>query len=439
MERSDTTGPRLRVEPARPDDIQDIARLWCDAFPGDRSVTERVRMLESGGRYGGIETVLAAREAGGELAGACKIYRMEEYIAGAALPMMGLAAVAVAPAFRRKGYGARLCVEAIHAAADRGDVVSVLYPFRPAYYERLGWGLVGSLWEHRFRTSDLEAPGADGAARVRPASLEEDGAAISGCYHRVARHANGPVRRDEAVWRYRLLGEELGVRPLADGALRRAEGDPRLRAVVYDDDGVTGYALLRYVRKPTPEQHTLHVRELIAETEEAYRGLLAHLASQHDQWPLALHYARPGERFGDRLREPRPPGYRPARSLYFPTARVVRGPMLRVLDVPAALRRRPLAGGPVHFGLTVRDPERPENDGPWTVRQEREGGVEVTPGAPPPGSPTLEADAATFARIFVGEIAASDAALLGRARVGGDVAAVDRALAAGPFWLLDEF
>ncbi|MDX1673847.1 MAG: GNAT family N-acetyltransferase, partial [Longimicrobiales bacterium] len=101
----------FQIRSARQDDIRAVAQLWHDAFPGKRSVADRIRMLESGGRFGGVESVIVAED--GEIAGAAKIYEMTEYIAGAAMQMMGLAAVAVAPARRRRGVGARLCVEAI--------------------------------------------------------------------------------------------------------------------------------------------------------------------------------------------------------------------------------------------------------------------------------------------------------------------------------------
>ena len=433
--------PTFQVRQAEADDIRPLAHLWHDAFPGERTVGERIRMLETGGRYGGLDTVVVAEEPDHGISGAAKIYRMTEYIAGAPMPMMGLAAVAVAPPRRRRGIGARLCTAAIEAAADRGDVISVLYPFRPDYYERLGWGLVGELHEYRFHTEALAAENGD---HVRTADLEHDAGAIAACYARVAEGSNGPIERDRQVWAYRLTGEDLGVVPVDADAVWTARTEPRNRPVVYDDDGtITGYALLRYVQKGSPEEHTLQVRELIAEDANAYRGLLAHIGGQSDQWPRCTHYARPDERFGDFLIDPRPPRYQGARSLYFPTARIVRGPMLRVLDVPGALEARRFfaAGGEeaATIELTVRDPQRPANAGPWTVRLEH-GVAAVEEGEPSSPDATLETDAVSFARIFAGEIRVTDAAARRRARMDGDVTVLDRAFATRErFWLLDEF
>jgi predicted acetyltransferase len=433
--------PTFQVRQADPGDIRAIAHLWHDAFPGKRTVGQRIRMLETGGRYGGLETVVVAEEPDHGISAAAKIYRMTEYIAGAPMPMMGLAAVAVAPPRRRRGIGARLCVDAIEAAAERGDVVSVLYPFRPDYYDRLGWGLVGELHEYRFHTEALAAENGD---HVRTADLEHDARAIAACYARVAEGSNGPIERDRQVWAYRLTGEDLGVVPVDAEAIWTARAEPEIRPVVYDDAGtITGYALLRYVQDASPEEHTLQVRELIAEDEAAYRGLLAHIGGQSDQWPRCTHFARPDERFGDFLTDPRPPRYEGARSLYFPTARIVRGPMLRVLDVPGALRaRRFFADGrdePATLELTVQDPQRPANAGPWTVRLAH-GAAEVEAGEPSSPDATLETDAATFGRIFAGEIPPTTAAAQRRARVDGRVGLLNRAFATRQrFWLLDEF
>lgn len=438
------------IRKARPDDTRDVASLWCDAFPGRRSIDDRVRMLESGGRYGGLDTVLVARDEG-RLLGACKAYRMEQRILGVVVPMMGLAAVAVAPEHRRRGLGARLCAEAIRIAADRGDVVSALYPFRPDYYERLGWGLVGELHDYRFRTEHL--PTSPESRHVRSAA-REDAAAIAACYDRAIAGANGPILRDARLWSYRLSDAEIGVRPAGDGAASLADAeDPRRFAVVYEQGEVRGYALLRQVQTRTRSDRSVRVRELVAETEAAYGGLMGYLAARADRWPLARHFARPEERFGDRLRDPRPPRHRPTRSLYFPTCRVVRGPMLRMLDVERALRLRPWyradqgRGPALTVRISVSDDALPHNDGRWSVHLDGAGNGTVS-GHPPSESREAEGDpdaaiatdVATFARIHVGELAPTVAARLGRATLHGDGTLLDRAFATGQrFWLPDEF
>src|SRR5690606_34502327 len=79
--------PVLRA--AHHGEIRDLAILWTHAFPGVRTFAQRVQDLEDGGTYGGIDSSFVAH-AGRELVGALRMYRMHEYIGGAALPMMGL-------------------------------------------------------------------------------------------------------------------------------------------------------------------------------------------------------------------------------------------------------------------------------------------------------------------------------------------------------------
>lgn len=405
---------------AGPDDIRPLAELATHAFPG-RTLEQRVRQLEDGLPYGGIETAWVEEESG-RIVGAFRGYRMTEYVAGAALPMLGLAGVAVAPDARRRGVGHRLCRRALRLGRERGDTVSVLYPFRPAFYRALGWGLVGELHAHIFRPQAL--PDADERDAVRLAHHDDDGA-IAECYARVAARSNGPIRRERGAWRKHL-------------------DSPGTHVFAYDDGGVRGYALVRYRHRRAPDAATLYVRELVAEDDTVYRGLLGWIAVQRDQWSRIRYDARPDEGFRHHLADPRPPGFRPARPLWFPTAHVLQAPMLRVLDVPAALRARRRWGDEPGVALTleveVSDAELPENQGPWTVVI-AESGARVHPHQSAAGADArLATDAATFAQIYAGELAPTAAARLGRARIEGVGQALDRAFRVQErFWLLDEF
>src|SRR5690606_11725519 len=150
------------------------------------------------------------------------------------------------------GVGRALCRHAIRVGRERGDVVSVLYPFRPAFYRAVGWGLVGELHTYRFVPDAL--PVYDEVAGVLPAG-PNDRDAIIACYARVAARSNGPVAREARV----------GPRHLD------AEG---IYAFVFADGEVQGYVLVHFGRSRRPGGGTLQVRELIAENETARRGLL---------------------------------------------------------------------------------------------------------------------------------------------------------------------
>jgi predicted acetyltransferase len=403
------------IRPARQEDIRELAELWSRAFPGLRSVEQRIATLETGGVYGGLETVWVAEHAG-RMVGAFRGYALTQHLHGAALPMMGLAAVAVDETARRRGIGRKLCEAAVRAGRERGDLVSVLYPFKPSYYEVLGWGSVGALHAFRFRPESLRHYG-DGTS-VRRAG-PDDVAGIAAVYDRFATGANGPIRRTQRVWRQLLDGDVV-------------------RAFITGDSGITGYALVRFGRSGAPDERPLHVRELIAVDHRSYEELLAWIAAQQDAWRVVLLDASPDERFEHRLVEPRPPGFAMHGHAWAPVARVVRGPMLRLLDVAGALRARAHWGpaAPLRFGLAVQDGIVPENDGEFVVEFDGRG-VTVERGSV---RPLLRLPVAVLAQIYAGELRVQDALMLGRAEHEGNVSTIDTFFRTERcFRLLDEF
>jgi predicted acetyltransferase len=411
----------LQFRSAEHTDLYSLARLWAQSFPGERTISDRVAQLEVGIPYGGIGTAWIAEERG-RLAGAFKAYRLTEHLAGALVPMLGLAAVATAPTARRRGVGRALCEQALRLGRERGDLVSVLYPFRPAFYHALGWGSAGEL--HTFRFAPRALPVYDEAAAVRAAEADDLGALVA-CYARVAAGSNGLLERDRGVWAYHF--DRTGVYPF-----------------IYDGNGVSGYVLARFAAGGAPEAGTLSIIELLAEDDDAYLGLLGWIASQGDQFREVRYDARPDEHFGFRLTDPRPPGFQPARNLWYPTARNIRGPMLRILDLPTLLETRTQwgGGGVSDFScfLEIDDRELPENRGPWTLTLEA-GSARIRPGGDPRAAEAaLATTAATFAEIFTGTLSPTTAAWLGLARIEGAAAALDRLFTPErPFWLLDEF
>lgn len=407
----------IRLRPARDEDKRTIAELWTHAFPGERSLEERVRSLETGKPYGGLDVTFAA-ELRGRIVGAFKAYKMAESLNGALMPMMGLAAVAVSPDGRRRGIGKTLCRFALAIARERGDYLSVLYPFRPDFYHSLGWGLTGELHSYRFRPEALSL--ADQSLNVRMAGLT-DHEAVALCYDRVARRSNGPILRSPYVWKEMLA-------------------DAATHAVVFDNGGITGYAIITYGRAASREQRPLWIRELVAETHDAYCGLLGWFSEQRDLWREIRYDARQEELFTFRLRDPRPPGERHARILWDPVARLIRGPMLRLINVQEALTKRPYAED---VRLTLRldlfDAEIDENRGEWRVVFEH-GRAEVGPWPGGRADAEMSTTVAGLSQIFAGEISPTQAARLGGTQLSGNTALLDRAFStAERFWLFDEF
>lgn len=387
-------------------------------FPGERSLAERMHDLETGGTIGGIQTVEVAEGPGGIL-GALKMQPMTQHMGGAALPMMGLAAVGVAPWARRRGVGAMLCRHALRRGRERGDVLSALYPFRPDFYRRLGWALAGELHVYRFPPEYLQGS-QDPPVRL---ATTADEPAIMACYARVAAKSNGLIDRSDRVWRRHL-------------------DMPATYAFVHETGGaLDGYMLLRYGRSAGGREHrTLLIREMVVERPEVATALFGWISLQRDLWRRARHDATPDEHFWMRLCDPRPPGHRGTRWLWDPVARIIRGPMLRVLNVADAIERRRTWGSaaPLRFSLSVRDAELPENETQLTVDFD---GTRASVSEHDRATDTrIETEIGTFSQIYAGEISVSAAVSLGAAHVTNDIPALDDLFRpSAAFRLLDEF
>lgn len=339
----------IALTPAGEAHIPAMAALWAEAFP-EKPEERRAREIREGFTYGDLTDCWVV-EVDGRLAGALRTYRLRMNLWGRIVPTMGLAGVAVAPDFRRRGVGRRMCVDALRIARERGDVLCALYPFRVSFYRDLGFALGGEIHRYRFHPTLLPIyPGWDRVERAP----EEGRELAQEIYARVAPRTNGFLDRTERMYAF------LRVR----GTYLYLHRDPRGRP--------TGYIVVRGQGGP-PERSRLRVVELVAEDREAYLGLLGWLSVQRDQWGTILYDAVPGEDFYQRLGHPRTEGSGNPRGLWFHSASVLRGPMFRILDLGKALgltRDVPRVGARPGVSrpdgtIQVRDLDLPENQGCW--------------------------------------------------------------------------
>jgi len=354
-------------------DIPGLAALWTEAFPGGRSTEDRVRELRDGMAYGTLADCRVI-DVGGRMAAALRAYRMEMHFGGRIYPVVGLAGVAVAPDFRRRGLGRGICVQALREARRRGNVLSLLYPFRVSFYDDLGYTLAGQLHQYRFRPSELRLyPGWERVVRAGDDDLSE----VRAVYERVAQRSNGLLERRRTIWRALLPSSRYVY------LYRSAKG------------AATGYVM---VSAPGRRRPLLRIHELVWEDDEAYRGLLGWVSAQRDQYAFAVHDALPSEGFHRHLPHPRLEGSGKPRGLWMETARILRGPMLRVLNV-GALQAEDSADA-----LAVHDPDIPENEGVWR------GGRRVEDAASHPHHwrSTPQAGAAFLAGTLPGQLAPPD-------------------------------
>jgi predicted acetyltransferase len=288
---------------------------------------------------------------GDELAASAADPRFEVFVAGARVPMVGLAAVQTAPEHRRGGLAALLMQRALQAARDEEVGWSVLYPFDPRFYTRYGWQALASGVELELPAERLGARRAFEATRV----TSDLRGALQEVYTRCARHFTFANARTKGPWD---VWEDLLPTPGKQGLAYRL------------DDA---YVVLRQRHENDQHGPTLHVIDhgyASARGRDALFGLLATFAGQSPRVildvpstdPLAWDWS----------------GWYPRQAR--------KTLMARIADVPSALRRlravRPAERGDEAVDLpdctlTVRDAFAPWNEGSWRLRPGPDGS-EVT-------------------------------------------------------------
>jgi predicted acetyltransferase len=409
--------------PARREEVPEIARLEAHSFPSTQRGHGWWEDWLMNGPHGGLEALWVGEEAGRPIA-ACQLLWMRQWIGGVTIPVMGLGSVAIAPTHRRRGMAGRLLTAGFEHARERGDVGSVLYPFRASFYEDLGYGLAGEA--HQYQVPPALLPDdREGRKRVRLVTTEADERAMFAVYTEGARHQTGQMDRSERNWSKAWGGEDQA-------------------AVVYwsDSGEAEGYCIVRYRADLPLTERFLEVEERMWLTLEAQRGIYGWLSTLGDQWREIVYRAHPEEGFGDRLHEPRLPLLSaPGWGLWFPSATLLRGPMFRLLDVPEALALRPVSAAvEITLGLEVDDEQIPENRGAWRVHMEG-GRCEVEPlrGGAVDATLTLPVD--TLSRIYIGAIAPWQAVAGGLASIDnpGVMQVLDAALHLPKPWTFDRF
>jgi predicted acetyltransferase len=308
-----------------PDDIEQVWQLSQLAF-GYRSDEPPADI----GHAWGVES------ADGRVLASARIRSYEQWWGGNAVPMGGIAGVAVHPDARGQGQASTLMRELLPVMRAAGQPISVLFPTGVGVYRPVGWEVDGSLDDTRIPTRDLRPARAPVDVRVRTAAVE-DVPAIRDLY--VGLGVNGLLTRE---------GPEF-----PEGA--EAVLDHDVVALAEDAAGAAvGYA--SYARgNGYREGSELRVWELVNRTGPAAAALLQSLASWSTVASTVLWRGPTAELTGH-VAGPVPPPVR-------------RQPwMLRIVDAPAAVAQRGFPSATsVDTAFLLDDPDIPEHAGAWRL------------------------------------------------------------------------
>jgi predicted acetyltransferase len=276
----------------------------------------------------------------GELVGGMAMHDFEmSWFGETVLPVGGVGMVAVDLLHKKERIAYELLQFYIRHYRERGMSMAVLYPFRPDFYKKMGFGIGTKMNRYAFSPSVLPK----GKSKERVVYLKDgDQAAVLACYERFARARHGMILRT------------------ADEASRLfPAGSPMVRVGVREGSELRGYMYMYFekVQESNFILHNLIVREFVYETPEAMAEMLTFLQAQSDQFQRVIWNTQE-EDFHHLLQDPRNGTDNMLPTVYHESNTQGVGVMYRVLNVADTLRKleaHNFGGQTCQFQLVIED------------------------------------------------------------------------------------
>jgi predicted acetyltransferase len=380
----------LAFRTARPGDLERLIDVHASAFPDARGRDARERNFarNAHGELSDLWVAVAlesadaaARDPGGEgaLVAHAFLFSLRAWFGGRLVAVGGIASVGVAPEARCRGVGSAL-VEHLHAVSrERGDALTVLYPFRQAFYARHGYGPTTAY--RRLRLAPASIPWAP-ELRARPAT-GADRASMQRCWDDAGARHSGTLARSERFWESLFLDEA------------------RTWLVVEGAAGVEGYVAWTVRQSEPHAATTLTVHEMAARTAAAKRSLWALVGAQRGQVAEVRVDVAADDAMDRALVDADRARFGNAEVEHV-LGEVAAGPLIRVLDASRALEARGYgAEGNLVIGIGDEKLELSVRDGRASVERV------------PDGQPQVQLDARALAAVAFGALPAVQAERFG--------------------------
>jgi predicted acetyltransferase len=301
-------------------DYEDYLILWDTAYPGLAGLSERKEIFRK--RLGENQTNTRSRIIGyfrdERLLGAMTLIHYEMNVFGRILKAGGIASVAVDFTHKKEHVAKSLMAYAMKYAYDCGEMISLLYPFRPDFYYNMGYGTGQKKSVYRLKPAQIPA----GKSKEHICYLKkEDCSEMYDLYHRTYLKTHG------------LLGK-------SEREIKALFSDPSHRLVGYRYNGkLQGYIALGF--KPCKPDNficnDMEVLEWVYENNEAFGEFCTFLRSQHDQIRQIIIYTE-DDSFYFLTPDPRDGSEVLIPSVYHQSGCFGVGLMYRILDSEAFIR-----------------------------------------------------------------------------------------------------
>lgn len=281
-----------------------------------------------------------------ELLGGMRMYDFVMNIHGCRVAVGGLGSVAVDLVHKKEKVAREIVTFFLEHFRSKGVGLVCLYPFRPDFYKKMGFGYGVRCSEYRVKAESLPRGASKKNIRLLDESCREQ---MLECYNRYAAKQHGMIYKTPAM-------------------AGRVFEDTSNRVAGYYEEGILrGYLIFRY-RKDSdknPMNYDLQVSELVYENREGLSELLTFLHTQLDQVRRILFHTQ-DEYFPFLLEDPRNGSENLIPFLAHESNLQGMGLMYRVIDTDVffrALSGHTFGGQTCHLKISLKDSFLPENEG----------------------------------------------------------------------------
>jgi len=248
------------------EDFEEYTRITLDAYPAmfpnvgeeqRKGWIERIKKTQQ--EKGDVQYYGCFRD--GELRGGMRLHDFKMTLYETQTLVGGVGNMCV-DLLRKKGHVAKEMMEFFHRHyRERGASLTALYPFRPDFYRKMGYGYGRKMNQYRFKPSDLPT----GSKKHVSYMDDPDKKLLHECFNRYAHRTHGMIEKKERFFE-RLL--------------------KRHKVIGYKKCGSV-HGFLAFGFKKLMEDHMLlhdiEAHMLVFESREALMGLLSFLQVQLDQ------------------------------------------------------------------------------------------------------------------------------------------------------------
>lgn len=399
------------IREVREDELDEFGRITVEAFPGMKVDTPEAysRMLERLARvmkepivhfFGVFED--------GRIVGVMRCYDFTMKLHNTRTLVGGLGGVAVDLRHKKEHVAADMVRFYLDLYRSKGASMTALYPFRPDFYRRMGFGYGVKMNRYSFRPESLPSGGQVGRVDYLTADHRD---ALAACYDRHLSRTNGLIE-------------------LPPHVLDHLFSDSSIHLVGYWEGGsLRGYLTFRFEATPGDNwlSNNIQLRTLIYDDAAALAGLLGFLRKQGDQVDRII-YETQDDTFQHILNDPRDGSGNLLAGLWHQSNTQGMGIMYRVIDVErlfAVLRDRDFGGVTAAVRLDLTDTFLPDNGGSYRLVLHKgratlagDGEVDVTVGM----------DISDFSSLAVGAVEFERLHAYGRATISDEahIAGVNR-------------